>query len=419
MVLSWKKTAKSKQKLKQNAKEQQKKRRSQTFVLEEIISPSVPFCPIPIDDSLGHIPGLELFTQEELVAAILGNNSVVDINNIDAESLFEDYFAKIDEYLTENPTEADAFDVDNLSTWPTLEALINPGQPTVEIPDVGGAVGTLPPPVTVPIDPPRNNYNKDYDFPLENQPLVGIIDTGFSGNNPDIDYSRITLGSDRLDNDNNPLLNSGEGSEHGTHVLGIIGATRDNGLGIDGINDNAPLWLGRTIGSGEWAESLREFVDNFRESGKKNGIANLSLDLTQTDKNGITTTRYELTPEERVALEYARQNGVLIVTAAGNDGGVMSVLGQASQEFDNIITVGAADGENRAAYSSYGNGLDILAPGGTESNPLLSTVGDGLGKMAGTSVATAQVSGAASLVWAANPDLNYSQVKEILKSTAQ
>ncbi|MGK7945103.1 MAG: S8 family serine peptidase [Microcystaceae cyanobacterium] len=379
MGLSWKKTANSKHKLKQNAKEQRKKRRSKTFILEEIISPSGLSCTfLPIYDSLVWDSVFGLFTEQELVAAILGNNSVVDINNIDVESLFENYFAKIDEYFAENPTEADAFDVDNLATWPTLEALINPGQPTVEIPDFGGVVGTLPPPVTIPIDPPRNNYNQDYDFPVENQPLVGVIDTGFSGNNPDIDYSRITLGSDRLDNDNNPLLNSGEGNEHGTHVLGIIGATRDNGIGIDGINDKAPLWLGRAIGSGEWAESLREFVDDFRESDKKNGIANLSFDLTQTDSDGNVTTRYELTPEERVALEYARQNGVLIVTAAGNDGGTMSALGQASQEFDNLITVGSIDNRGeRAGYSNFGYGLDLVAPGGTAYAPVTSIVGEG------------------------------------------
>jgi hypothetical protein len=109
----------------------------------------------------------------------------------------------------------------------------------------------------------------------------------------------------------------------------------------------------------------------------------------------------------------------MLVVAAGNDGGVMSVLGQASQEFDNIFTVGAADGKNRAAYSSYGRGLDILAEGGTPENPEWSTVGDGVGTMAGTSVATAKVTGAASLVWAANPDLSYRQVIEILEKTAR
>jgi lysozyme family protein/nucleoid-associated protein YgaU len=118
----------------------------------------------------------------------------------------------------------------------------------------------------------------------------------------------------------------------------------------------------------------------------------------------------------------------LLVVAAGNDGGVMSVLGQASQEFDNIITVGAAQRVNdeialskaydRADYSSYGAGLDILADGGTVENPVLSTTGDGVGAMAGTSVATAKVTGAVSQVWAANPSLSYRQVIQIIKDTA-
>ncbi|MBD1895739.1 PA14 domain-containing protein [Coleofasciculus sp. FACHB-129] len=269
---------------------------------------------------------------------------------------------------------------------------------------------------------------KRFEFVKADQPLVGVIDTGFSANNPDLDYSRIILGQDRVNGDANPLLSAGEGNEHGTHVLGIIGATQDNGVEIDGINDDAPLWVGRAVGSGKWADSLVEFVDAAKESGQPNAVVNLSLDLTQVNPDGSVTTRYEFTPAERAAIEYARQHNVLIVAAAGNDGGVMSVLGQASQEFDNIITVGAAERVNdsvalskafgRAAYSSYGNGLDIMAPGGTVENPELSTTGDGMGVMAGTSVASAKVTGAVSQVWAANPGLSYRQVIEILKSTA-
>jgi len=249
-------------------------------------------------------------------------------------------------------------------------------------------------------------------------PLIGVIDTGFSANNPDIDYSRITLGKDLVDGDNNPLLQAGEGNEHGTHILGIIAATQNNGVGISGMNDQAPLWLGRAIGSGKWAESLIEFVDAAKASGQPKALVNLSLDMTQVNPDGSVTTRYEFTPKEREALEYARQNGVLIVAAAGNDGDVMSVLGQASQEFDNIITVGAANGNQRADYSSFGYGLDIVTEGGTIANPIVSTVGDDVGTMAGTSVAAAQVTGAASLVWEANPGLNYRQVIEVLKSNA-
>ncbi|MEG3934307.1 S8 family serine peptidase [Microcoleus sp. T3_B1] len=278
----------------------------------------------------------------------------------------------------------------------------------------GGAFETLPIAV-IPVDPQSPNPNNPnairqlLDFPLVSQPLVGSIDTGVSADSPYLNYANIKKGRDYVGGDDNPLLKPGEGSEHGTFMLGII----------DAINKTAPKWVGRAIDSGRWADSLVEFVDAAKASGQKNAIANLSLDLTQKNPDGSVTTRYELTPAERKALEYARQNGVLLVAAAGNDGGVMSVLGQASQEFDNIFTVGAGDINGRSIYSSYGRGLDIVADGGTTEHPGLSTVGNDLGTMAGTSVATAKVAGAASLVWAANPALNYRQVMEILKSTAR
>ncbi len=278
----------------------------------------------------------------------------------------------------------------------------------------GGAFETLPI-ALIPVDPHSPNPNNPnairqlLDFPLASQPLVGSIDTGVSADSPYLNYANIKQGRDYVGGDDNPLLKPGEGSEHGTFMLGIV----------DAINKTAPKWVGRAIDSGRWADSLVEFVDAAKASGQKNAIANLSLDLTQKNADGSVTTRYELTPAERSAIEYARQNGVMLVVAAGNDGSVMSVLGQASQEFDNIFTVGAGDINGRSNYSSFGRGLDIVADGGTTEHPGLSTVGNDLGTMAGTSVATAKVAGAASLVWAANPALNYRQVMEILKSTAR
>ncbi|MEG3902896.1 S8 family serine peptidase [Microcoleus sp. B4-C5] len=278
----------------------------------------------------------------------------------------------------------------------------------------GGAFETLPI-ALIPVDPHSPNPNNPnairqlLDFPLPDQPYLGTIDTGVSADSPYLNYANIKKGRDYVGGDDNPLLKPGEGSEHGTFMLGII----------DAINKTAPKWVGRAIDSGRWADSLVEFVDAAKASGQKNAIANLSLDLTQKNADGSVTTRYELTPAERSAIEYARQNGVMLVVAAGNDGGVMSVLGQASQEFDNIFTVGAGNINGRSIYSSYGRGLDIVADGGTTEHPGLSTVGNDLGTMAGTSVATAKVAGAASLVWAANPALNYRQVMEILKSTAR
>jgi surface antigen/pimeloyl-ACP methyl ester carboxylesterase len=258
----------------------------------------------------------------------------------------------------------------------------------------------------------------EFNFPIENQPAIAVIDTGFSGDNPDIDYGRITPLWDWVSGDSNPLLAAGEGNEHGTHTLGLIAATRGNNLGIDGANGTAPIYVSRAVGSGQWAKAVKEFLDRFEaESGQPNPLIYLGFDLTQRDAAGNVSTRYELTLEDRAVLEYARQKGALIVVPSGNDGGVMSALGQAAQEFDNIVTVGAVDGANRASYSSYGAGLTLMAPGGSIDQPTISTVGNGLGTMAGTSVAAARAAGEISQIWAANPRLSYQQVIDVLKAT--
>ncbi|WP_027268893.1 tectonin domain-containing protein [Leptolyngbya sp. PCC 6406] len=281
--------------------------------------------------------------------------------------------------------------------------------------DIGRAIHTYAESYVAPFD---SSLAISASAPPAAQPLVGIIDTGLTTGHPDLNYNNITSGWDWVDGNNNSFHTLGAGDDHGTFVASKIAAIRDNGIGIDGINDQSPIWVSRAVGSGQWANSLTEFVDAAIESGQPNAVVNLSFDLTQIDTDGNVTTRYEFTPQEREAIEYARQNGVLMVVAAGNDGGVMSVLGQAAQEFDNILTVGAADGLGKAAYSSYGNGLGLLAAGGTAENPVVSLMADGLGTMAGTSVATAQVTGAVSQVWAANPQLSYRQVIEILQATA-
>ncbi|MDJ1176257.1 DUF4114 domain-containing protein [Roseofilum capinflatum] len=251
---------------------------------------------------------------------------------------------------------------------------------------------------------PEPWYNTQEPLPKAGTPLVGVIDTGFAPEVNTFSNSEVLLGKDWIENDFNPLLNPGEGNPHGTDIVEVIA----------GIDPESQLWLGRAVGSNEWSKSLIEFVDQVRETQQPNAVVNLSFDLTETDANGVVSTRYELTPLERSALTYAQQNNVLIVTAAGNQGDSLSALGQATKEFDNILVVGAAEDWERSAYSSYndveydyyGKGVDLLAQGTAKNGA------------SGTSVSTAKVTGAASLVWSANPDLNYTQVRDILKNTA-
>lgn len=198
-------------------------------------------------------------------------------------------------------------------------------------------------------------------------PLIGIIDQGF-----------------------------GTG-QHGAEVVEVI--TQEN--------PQALTWLGQGVGSGTWAKSLTEFVDTAKTSGHPQAVVNLSFDLVEQHPDGQVRTRSQFTTEEHQALTYAHDNGVLIVASAGNTGTAMSALGQASAQFDNIIAVGAAEGNQRASYSSYGNGLDLVAPGRQADDSLM-----------GTSRSTAAVTSAIAQIWQANPTLNYQQVTRTLESTA-
>ncbi len=247
---------------------------------------------------------------------------------------------------------------------------------------------------------------KTYQFAPEDQPVIGILDTDFTADNPDINTDNLTVGNDFIEGDSDPFVAPSTAKSHGTTILETIAAIQDNDLGQDGINDDVRLWLARSTGSGRWAEALVDFVEAAKQSGQPNAIANLSFDLTQIDSEGNVSTRLDLTANERAALEYARANNVLVVAAAGNNNGAMSALGQASSEFENLITVGAAEGGDRADYSSYGEGLDLLAPGQAATGE------------SGSSIAAAKVSGIASLAWAANPELSAAEIAEILTATA-
>ncbi|HEY9655464.1 MAG TPA: S8 family serine peptidase, partial [Crinalium sp.] len=193
-----------------------------------------------------------------------------------------------------------------------------------------------------------------------NQPLVGVIDSGFGAN------------------------------EHGSKIVEAIQQE----------NPQAKIWQGGGVGAGDGLESLVEFVDTAKAMGHLQAVANLSFDLTEVRPDGSIATRSQLTAEEQSALAYARDNGVLVVASSGNQGGAMSALGQASQPFDNLIVVGAADGKDRAAYSSYGKGLDLVAE-----------------VAAGTSFAAAKVTGTIANIWSANPELSNQQINQMLTAT--
>ncbi len=241
-----------------------------------------------------------------------------------------------------------------------------------------------------------------------------------NGLNPDFN-PRTIVGDNYTDWHQSNYGNSdvmGQDAKHGTHVAGIIGAVRGNGIGVDGIAPSVTFMMIRTVPDGDErdkdvANAIRYAVDN--------GAQIISMSF------GKAFSPYKAAVDD--AVKYADAHGVLMVHAAGNDG---EDLGKA-HNFPNPtyldgghptlwIEVGASSwkgGEDLPAkFSNYGQQqVDLFAPG----VDILSTVpGNQYERDSGTSMAAPVVTGVAALVMSYYPNLSASDVRKILiASTAK
>ncbi|MCB0479306.1 MAG: S8 family serine peptidase, partial [Crocinitomicaceae bacterium] len=224
-------------------------------------------------------------------------------------------------------------------------------------------------------------------------------------------------------NDTNYGCNRVEGPDamHGTHVSGIICATRGNGIGNDGVADNVQIMTLRAVPNGDERDkdialAIRYAVDN----GAK--VINMSF--------GKSYAQY---PDEVYeAMKYASDNDVLMIHAAGNDHkdidtepNFPKVHYDGKADIDLVLTIGAstrylnadpAAGEGLAAgFSNYGKkSVDIFAPG----LEIYSTVPDDKYlSTQGTSMAAPMVAGVAALIKSYYPKLTMKQVKQIILET--
>ncbi|WP_334313223.1 S8 family serine peptidase [Terrihalobacillus insolitus] len=135
-----------------------------------------------------------------------------------------------------------------------------------------------------------------------------------------------------------------------------------------------------------------------------------NLDILNMSFSGGTSSR----TLER-ALDNAYNSGVLLVGAAGNTGYDRKGTIGYPAKYDSVIAVGAVNQFNeRAAFSSVGRELEIMAPG----VGIQSTVPGGYAMNNGTSMASPHVTGVASLVLEAQPELNNIQIRSALNDTA-
>ncbi len=267
---------------------------------------------------------------------------------------------------------------------------------------------------------------------------VAVIDTGIDSSHPSLEGA-VTGGTDVSgagDDDGGPVDQMS--SEHGTMVASLLAGrgqepsandletlpgsdsstegpsdTRgdERGSGVMGVAPGADLLSVSLMleepnpdgpdADGQIEEAVRWAVDNDAD------IINMSL--------GSGRQSWPTGWDE--AFQYAEDNDVLVVAAAGNRAAGHFSVG-APATIPGVLTVAGVDEDRDISddASSQGIAIDIAAA----SEPLVGAVpNDAFAQWEGTSGAAPIVAGAAALVWSAHPELSAAEVKHRLLSTAE
>ncbi|UCC17439.1 MAG: S8 family serine peptidase [Dehalococcoidales bacterium] len=226
----------------------------------------------------------------------------------------------------------------------------------------------------------RNQQLLNYD----GQVVVAILDTGIDTEHEAL-CSVVTSEINFTESPAGALDTYG----HGTPIAGIIAANSDINLGIQGIVSNCQL-LNVKVVDDRGRYTMSDLVDGILWA-VDNGANVINISIVSGEKS----------TELETAINYAWQNGVVIVAAAGNGGTDTPVYPAA---YEHCIAVTAADDSgNLIPLANYGDWVDIAAPG----YKIYSTLpGNNYGYLYGTSFATAYISGFAASLFPLIQDSN-------------
>ncbi len=245
---------------------------------------------------------------------------------------------------------------------------------------------------------------------LKKEIIVAVIDTGIDPNHPHL-KNNIYIHNAKVDKDSFGVdFSKGNFSKfapydyngHGTHIAGII----------------------KTVFPSVKILPLKYF--NPKASGRDNLKSTIAA-LKYAVDIGVDIINYsgggpDASTKEMRIIKRAKEKGILIITAAGNEHHNIDQLSHAyfpaSYKFDNILAVTTHDQHNKMLMSSnYGKqAVDIAAPGLRIKSSLPNNRS---GYLSGTSQSTAFVTGVAALIMSQHPELSYFEVKQIIKLSSQ
>jgi subtilisin family serine protease len=249
------------------------------------------------------------------------------------------------------------------------------------------------------IMPAWNHYNEQLEY------------------NYNVDFDPRSIVGDNYANDNERFYGNtditGPNADHGSHVSGIIGANRTNGIGIQGVADDVRIMGVRTVPTGD--ERDKDVANAIRYAAANGArVINMSFGKSYSYNKKIVDD----------AVKFAMSKDVLIIHAAGNDNKNTEkennfpsrVYEDKSGQAQAWIEVGASGPKNdltlKASFSNYGKtSVDVFAPG-VDINS--TTPGSKYALHNGTSMAAPVVAGLAALIRSYYPKLTALQVKDII-----
>lgn len=195
------------------------------------------------------------------------------------------------------------------------------------------------------------------------------------------------------------------GGVHGTAVASVVGAPQ-NGVGLVGIYPQSIIRsYDASLGDGTQlpASEIARGIVAAAKAGKS--VINLSVGGPGDD------------PDIDSAIVQAVRSGSLVVAASGNSGTQGNWLTYPAAD-PHVFTVAATTQDDQVAgFSTESPYVDIAAPG--VNIPVASALDNSYQNEDGTSFSSPMVAGAAAWLWTVRPDLDASQVAEILRESAR